>query len=138
MIRNNRKSQAASNDTLALGPSILPAPGENGICNSPDIADFLNQAFQTSDLRVILQAIKSIVRAQNVLAVAELTGLRREGLYRTFNGDNDPQFSRVFRLLAAMDIQLIAKALPPKPKPIRPKRGAPFQKKSDSKPENAR
>ncbi|SEC30069.1 probable addiction module antidote protein [Bradyrhizobium lablabi] len=130
MSRNIRNSQSTSNDTSELDGSILPAPGEAGLCDPLDIADFLNRAFQTSDLQIILQAFSSVVRAQNVLALAELTGLRREGLYRTFDGDNDPRFGRVFRLLAAMDIQLIVKALPPKPKPPRPKRGPPFQKKS--------
>jgi probable addiction module antidote protein len=93
------------------------------------IADFLTQAFETNDLQLVLKSLWTIIMKQNVLALAEVSGLRREGLYRTFNANNDPRIGRIMKLLAAMDVQLIVKALPPSPKPPRPKRGPPFRNK---------
>jgi len=98
--------------------------------NPVAIADFLTRAFETNDLELIVAALGTVIRAHNVLAVAEAAGLRREGLYRTFTGSNDPQIGRILKLLAAMDVQLVVKALPPKPKPPRPKRGPPFRTKT--------
>ncbi len=98
--------------------------------NPVAIAECLTQAFETNDLAVILEALKTVIRAQNVLALAEAAGLRRDHLYKTFNGSVDPQLGRIVKLLAAMDVQLVVKALPAKPKPPRPKRGSPFRNKA--------
>ena len=93
------------------------------------IAEFLTQAFETNDLRLIVAAVGTVVRAHNVMAVADAAGLRREGLYRTFSGKKDPQIGRILKLLGVLDVQLVVKALPPRQKAPRPKRGAPFRSK---------
>jgi probable addiction module antidote protein len=98
--------------------------------NPVAIADFLTRAFETNDLQSIVEALGTVIRAHNVVAVAQAAGLRREGLYRTFTGGNDPHIGRVLKLLAAMDVQLVVKALPPKPKPPRQKGGPPFRTKT--------
>jgi hypothetical protein len=61
------------------------------------------EAFATADLKVILEAINSAMRAQNVLALAEATGLRRDRLYKTFGGDINPRLGRVMELFAGLD-----------------------------------
>jgi probable addiction module antidote protein len=93
--------------------------------NPVAIAKHLDEAFATGDLRVILEAINSAMRAQNVLELAEAINLRREGLYKTFSGDVNPQLGRVMELFAGLDVRLSVKPLPPKKKPPRPKPGRP-------------
>jgi probable addiction module antidote protein len=39
-------------------------------------------------------------------------GLHREGLYRSFGGKMSPRFKTVFDVLAALDIQIIARRQP--------------------------
>jgi probable addiction module antidote protein len=97
------------------------------------IANFLTRALRTNDLELVVAALGSVIRAQNVLAVAEAAGLRREGLYRTFSGDGDPRIGRLLKLFAALDVQLVVRALPQTPKPARPKLGPPFRTKPDLK-----
>jgi|KBSMisStaDraftv2_1062788.scaffolds.fasta_scaffold1118476_1 probable addiction module antidote protein len=99
--------------------------------NPVAIADFLTRAMETNNLEIIVTALGAVIRAQNVLAVSEAAGLRREGLYRTFSGNGDPRIGRLLKLFAALDVQLVVKALPRKPKPPRPKLGPPFRTKSD-------
>jgi probable addiction module antidote protein len=94
------------------------------------IADSITAAFETNDLKVIFGALKTAMRAQNVKALAENGGLRRDRLYRTFDGAVDPPLSRVIRLLAAMNVQLVAIPLPAKPKPPRPKLGRPLKREN--------
>src|SRR5258706_286458 len=48
------------------------------------IAEYLTEAFEKSELSGILDAIKSVMQAQNVKQLAEITGMRRDGLYKTF------------------------------------------------------
>jgi probable addiction module antidote protein len=93
--------------------------------NPSAIADYLTEAFDKNDLGAVALAINTVMRAQNVAALAKATGLRRDRLYRTFGGDVNPQLGRVMELLAGLDVQLVVKPVTPKPKPPRPKLGRP-------------
>jgi probable addiction module antidote protein len=112
----------------AKGKMTCPRPAE--LRDNPiAIANFLTRALRTNDLELVVAALGAVIRAQNVLAVAEAAGLRREGLYRTFSGDGDPRIGRLLKLFAALDVQLVVRALPQTPKPARPKLGRPFPTK---------
>jgi probable addiction module antidote protein len=90
------------------------------------IAEYLTEVFEKNDLHSILDAIKVVMRSQNVLALAESTGMRRDGLYKTFNGcKKDPNLSRVLKLFEGLDVRIVVKALPPRERPSRPKLGRP-------------
>lgn len=101
--------------------------------NQVAIAEFLTDAFATNDVRLVVEAFKTAMRAQNVVALAESAGMRRESLYRTFGGTADPKVSSVIKLLVAMNVQLIVKPVPSKLKAPRPKPGRP--KKSSASPD---
>jgi probable addiction module antidote protein len=90
------------------------------------IARYLTDAFAKNDLDGILEAIKFVMQAQNVKELAEITGLRRDGLYKTFGSKKkDPQLSRVLSLFEGMDVRIVVKHLPPRARPPRPKLGRP-------------
>src|SRR5215208_1052620 len=93
--------------------------------NPVAIARHLNKAFDSNERRTILEAINSVMRAQNVMALAKVSGLGREKLYKSFGGRIDPHFSRVIALLAALGVQFQLKALKPTKKSPRPKLGRP-------------
>jgi probable addiction module antidote protein len=98
------------------------------------IAEYLTEAFDTKDLGAILLAINTVMRAQNVLQLAAVTGLRRDRLYHTFGGKVNPQLGRVMELFVGMDVQLTVKAVPAAPKPPRPKLGRPLSSLKRRKP----
>jgi len=90
------------------------------------IAAYLTEAFEKSDLDGIFDAISFVMQAQNVTELAEVTGMRRDGLYKTFGSNKkDPNFSRVLNLFEGMDVRIVVKPLPPREKPPRPKLGRP-------------
>ena len=94
--------------------------------NPQAIAAYLTDVFDKNDIDEILEAITIVMRAQNVMAVAESTGMRRDGLYKTFSGKKkDPQFSRILKLFNGLDVQIVVKPLPPRERPTRPKLGRP-------------
>jgi probable addiction module antidote protein len=95
--------------------------------NPPAIAAYLTEAFDKNDLGAVVLAINSVMRAQNVLALAEATGLRRDLLYKTFGGNVKPQLGRVMELFAGLDVQLVVRPLKPKKKTLRPKLGRPLK-----------
>ena len=94
--------------------------------NPAAIAECLNRAFAKNDLKDIVYALKSVMQAQNVKALSEATGMRRDGLYKTFNGKTDPQLGRILSLFDGLDIRIVVEALPTKEKPPRPKLGRPL------------
>ena len=101
-------------------------PDSNELRDNPiAIAGHLNKAFATNDLHAVLRAINTVMRAQNVVGLAETAGLRRDRLYKSFGGKIDPQLGRVIALFAALDVQLLVRPLPPALKPARPKLGRP-------------
>jgi probable addiction module antidote protein len=94
--------------------------------NPQAISEYLTEIFDKNDLHGILEAITKVMRAQNVKALAEATGMRRDGLYKTFSGaKKDPQLSRVLSLFEGLDVRIVIKPLPPRPQPTRPKLGRP-------------
>jgi probable addiction module antidote protein len=89
------------------------------------IAEYLTEAFEKNEIEVILRAIQSVMQAQNVQELSEVTGLRRDNLYRTFRGEADPLFSRVLTVLAGLNVRFVLQPLPAREKPARPKSGRP-------------
>jgi DNA-binding phage protein len=49
------------------------------------------------------------MRAQNIKALSEETGLRRENLYRMFAGHRDPTLGNTMKILASFGVQLAVK-----------------------------
>jgi probable addiction module antidote protein len=102
----------------ALGLKLLVKPKQNPeTSQSPSVrssqnsvAQFLNQAFDTCDLRSIAQAFGQVIRAQeNVAEFARQAGLERTRLYRCFGGALTPEFSAVLGVVDALGLQLLTK-----------------------------
>ena len=100
--------------------------------NPIGISRYLNEALAGDDLRVLTRAIGDVMRAQNVMALSEEAGLRRESVYRMFSGDRDPTLGNTMKMLAALGVQLVVKPRTViKTKPPRPKLGRPRSRPID-------
>jgi probable addiction module antidote protein len=99
---------------------------ENLRDNPSAIADYLTEIFEENDFESILDALKLVMRAQNVLALADSIGMRRDGLYKTFNGRKDAQLSRVLGLFEGLGVRIEVRALPARERAPRPKLGRPL------------
>jgi probable addiction module antidote protein len=93
--------------------------------NPAAIAQYLTEVFEKNDLGVAVHGIRSVMGAQNVQALSEITGMRRDALYRTFKGKANPLFGRILTLFAGLDVRIVVHPLPPKERPPRPKLGRP-------------
>ena len=98
---------------------------ENLRDNPKAIASYLTDIFDKNDLKGILKALAVVMRAQNVLALAEFTGMRRDGLYKSFNGEKDTQISRLLLLFEGLDVRIEVRSLPPRTRKPRPNLGRP-------------
>jgi probable addiction module antidote protein len=100
--------------------------------NKEVIAAYLTAAFAKNDLSEVRLALRLILRAQNVQAIAREAGLRREKLYRTFGGEVDPQLGRVLKLFSALNVRFTVVPMATPERPPRPKLGRP--KNTERKP----
>jgi probable addiction module antidote protein len=100
--------------------------------NPAAIAKYLTEIIKKTDLAILVRAIGNVMRAQNVKALSEETGLRRENLYRMFAGHRDPTLGNTMKILASFGVQLAVKPRTSiKVKPLRPKLGRPRSKPAD-------
>jgi probable addiction module antidote protein len=101
--------------------------------NPTAISEFLTEVLKQNDLAVLVRAIGHVMRSQNVKALSEETGLRRENLYRMFAGHRDPTLGNTMKILASFGVQLAVEPRTSiKVKPLRPKLGRPRSSTSET------
>lgn len=73
-----------------------------------DMAAYLDACFEEAgdDAALIAAALGDIARAKGMTHIAEITGLTREGLYRTLSKDGNPSFSAVLKVMKALGLKL--------------------------------
>ena len=82
---------------LPIGPQSRPR----------ESADYLDHAFETSDIAEICKAIGVVIHRHNISDIAKKAGLERSSLYRAFTGGpQHPNFKTVLNVLDAMGFQL--------------------------------
>lgn len=101
---------------------VVPVSGTD----SPDgAAARLSEAFACENPADAIRGLSSVVKAQNVTALAHKLGMLRTNVYKTFGGKVDPQLSRVFSLFTALQVRLVIEGMQPKARAPRPKLGRP-------------
>lgn len=76
--------------------------------NDEMIAGYLSDALETQDPAFIADAIGVVARAKGMKRVAEDAGVSRESLYRALSANGNPEFGTVLKVLASLNIKLIA------------------------------
>ena len=71
-----------------------------------EINTFLRECLEDDDPNIFVSALGHLVKAHGVTDVAEVTGLSRESLYKTFNGKTQPKWDTIFKVSHAIGIQL--------------------------------
>lgn len=71
-----------------------------------DIRAFLEGALADNDPAFITHAIGIVARAKGMTALARETGLTREGLYKSFGPNGNPEFATVLRVINALGLRL--------------------------------
>ncbi|EIG55851.1 hypothetical protein [Bradyrhizobium sp. WSM1253] len=101
---------------------VVPVSGTD----SPDgAAARLSEAFACENPADAIRGLSSVVKAQNVTALAHKLGMLRTNVYKTFGGKVDPQLSRVFNLFTALQVRFVIEGMQPKARAPRPKLGRP-------------
>ena len=71
-----------------------------------EIADYINHAFETSDIVAICQAIGAVTHLHDITDIAKKSGIARVSVYRGFAGERHPNFKTVLNVLDVMGFRL--------------------------------
>lgn len=71
------------------------------------VAVFLTDAFESGDDGVFQDALQIAARARGMTEVARTAGVGRESLYKALNGQAQPRFSTVRKVLSALGVELL-------------------------------
>jgi probable addiction module antidote protein len=106
--------------------------------NPEEVCKLLNKAFATQEAETMLAAMFQALTAQNVSAIARKSGLRRDKLYGSLGGEVDPGFSRVIKLLSALEVRLYARPRKSRVEVDHPPLGRPIKNPSPVRPPRRR
>ena len=70
------------------------------------VIGYLNLICQENDPALLLHAIGHVARSKGMAKIAETSGLGRESLYKALDENAHPRFETVFKVLAALGIQM--------------------------------
>ena len=68
--------------------------------------ELLTDAFATGEQAYIANAIGIVARARGMTEIAKQTGVTREGLYKAFSPNGDPQLSTLLGAIKALGLKL--------------------------------
>jgi len=77
--------------------------------SSEAIADYLSEAFESGDDKLIARALGTVARAKGMTEVASDTGLSRESLYRSLSEQGRPELATAMKVLDSLDMQLFVR-----------------------------
>ena len=71
-----------------------------------DIAEFIDEAFQTGDPAFIAHAFGVVARAKGMTQIAKDAGLSRESLYKALSETGNPELATVLRVAKSLGLRL--------------------------------
>lgn len=75
--------------------------------NTPEeVAAYLDAVLEEGDDKLLLVALRNVVKSRGFAKVARGAGLRRETLYQSFSKDGNPRLSTVHGVLEQLGMRL--------------------------------
>ena len=81
-----------------MSPTTLAAPEE--------IAAYLDAVLEEGDDKLLLVALRNVVKSKGFTKVAQGAGVRRETLYQSFSEDGNPWLSTLSGMLGQLGMRL--------------------------------
>jgi probable addiction module antidote protein len=76
-------------------------------------AELIDDAIETGDAKYLANALGVVARAKGMSAVAQDTGVTREGLYKALSADGDPKLSTFMAVIRSLGLQLSVRPIAP-------------------------
>ena len=74
--------------------------------NAEEVAAYLDAVLEEGDDKLLLVALRDVVKSRGFAKVAQGAGLRRETLYQSFSEDGNPRLSTLNGVLGQLGMRL--------------------------------
>lgn len=71
-----------------------------------DVAAYLTVVLEDEGSSALVEALGTVARSEGMTRIAERTGLKREGLYKSLGAGGNPSFATVCKVLKACGLRL--------------------------------
>jgi probable addiction module antidote protein len=93
---------------------LIPFDPARYLRTPAEITAYLEVVFEDygHDYRTVVKALGDAARAQGMQKIAKVTGLSREGLYKSLSEEGNPSFETVLKVMGALGVKLKPEAIP--------------------------
>lgn len=84
---------------------IKPWDASESLRSDEEMASYLSSALEDGDPYVIKAAMRDIAKAKNMTALAKKMGISRQGLYKAFSDEGNPEFSTINNFMKAVGVR---------------------------------
>lgn len=71
------------------------------------LIEYLNAALAKNDPKYFAKALGNVARAKGMSSISEVSGVGRQSLYRALSDDGNPRIDTLFKVLKALNVQLV-------------------------------
>lgn len=91
---------------MMAGATTRPFDVADHLDNPEEVAAYLDAVLEEGDDKLLLVALRNVVKSRGFAKVARGAGLRRETLYQSFSEDGNPRLSTLNSVLGQLDLRL--------------------------------
>ena len=91
---------------MMAGATTRPFDVADHLDNPEEVAAYLDAVLEEGDDKLLLVALRNLVKSRGFAKVAQGAGLRRETLYQSFSEDGNPRLSTLNRVLGQLGLRL--------------------------------
>ena len=91
---------------MMAGATTKPFDVADHLDNPKEVAAYLDAVLEEGDDKLLLVALRNVVKSRSFAKVAQEAGLRRETLYQSFSEDGNPRLSTLNSVLGQLDLRL--------------------------------
>ena len=80
------------------------------LLDEAELSQYLTDAYEDEDPAVFVIALGHAIKHKGVAEIAEAAGLNRESLYKVINGNVQPKWDTIHRLMHALGVHFLVAA----------------------------
>ena len=86
--------------------TVSPWDASETLKSEEEMASYLSAALEDGDPVVIKAAMADVAKARNMTQLAKKMGITRQGLYKAFSPEGNPEFITINKFLNAVGVRL--------------------------------
>lgn len=84
----------------------IAGAGISHLLGEDELSQYLTDAYEDDDPAVFVVALGHAIKHKGVAQIAEAAGLNRESLYKVINGQVQPKWDTIHRLMHALGVHI--------------------------------